>query len=209
MIGLDAAARLPDRPFSDPDRTADDLAIMARMLTWLRRHVATTTATTGADATRRDDRVIDPDGGQHRIVLPDPPRLLARHDLVVVGFFGQARADVDHTAIVDLEAALVASMAGPDSPLVYDNVYWPGSGWGNLVLFGDEAAKEAWGRADQRHADAIRRSPAHYHSIRLHNGVLPGGLMGDAPIRLVRTKYFDFATAPTWRAIRAAPPGVD
>ncbi|CAN5656084.1 hypothetical protein BH20CHL7_BH20CHL7_14990 [soil metagenome] len=205
MIRLGAAETVAGRPFTAVELGEADLAVMERMLARLRRHVR---ETVGPGSARRDDRFTDAsDGGVHRIVIPDSVALAATSDLAVVGFFGQARMDVDHTPIVDLEGALIADVAPGSGPLVYDNVFWPGEGWGNLVLFRDRAAKNAWGD-DPRHAQAIARSPQHYHSIRLHNGVLPGGLLGDDHIRLTSTKYLDFSATPAWRAIRdLARPG--
>ncbi len=200
MIHLAPDEVVPGRPFTAVELGALDLAIMGRMLARLRRHVR---ETLGPGSARRDDRFTDAsDGGIHRIVIPDSVALAARSDLAVVGFFGQARMDVDHTPIVDLEGALTGDMAPGSGPLVYDNVFWPGEGWGNLVLFRDRAAKDAWG-GDPRHAQAVARAPLHYHSIRLHNGVLPGGLTGEDDIRLTHTKYFDLSATPAWRAVRA------
>jgi hypothetical protein len=199
MTRLGATEVVPGRPFTEVKKGTADLAIMERMLARLRRHVRETVVD------GRDTTFTDPDdGGVHRIVVPDRTAVEAARDLAVVGFFGQARMDVDHTPIVDLEGALIADMAPGSGPLVYHNVFWPGEGWGNLVLFRDRAAKDAWGD-DPRHARAIARSPQHYHSIRLHNGVLPGGLLGDGHIRLTSTRYLDFSATPTWRAIRDLP----
>lgn len=201
MISLRPDAVPTGRPFAAIEQTADDLAVMERMLRRLRRHVATVAAQ--GSARRRDDRVRDPDdGGQHRIVIPNVARATRSRDLAAVGFFGQARMDVDHAPIVDLESALLEDMVGDGSPLVYHNVYWPGVGWGNVVLFADGITKDTWGRGDARHAAAIALAPLHYHSIRLHNGVVPGGLPGTEGIRLLRTKYLDFSEDPPWRAVR-------
>jgi hypothetical protein len=38
--------------------------------------------------------------------------------------------------------------------------------------------------------------------VRLHNGVLPGGLWSSEEPRLVRTKYYDFSGPQPWRAVR-------
>ena len=45
-------------------------------------------------------------------------------------------------------------------------------------------------------------APAIYSSVRLHNGVLPGGLLSGADPVLVRTKYFDFQSEWPWQAVR-------
>ncbi len=158
---------VPDRPFAALDRTADDLATLGRMLSRLRRAVAEP-----RPDDRRDDHVTDrEDGGIHHIVLPSVEAARAAGTMATVGFFGQARLDVDHAPIIELEQALIADMAETHGIVAYHNVFWPGTGWGNLVVFRDHEARAGWGH-DPRHADAVRRSPAHYHSIRLHVGTL-------------------------------------
>jgi hypothetical protein len=200
VITLGPAEEIPDRPFSALDRGWADLEVMDRMLARLRRHVVEVSGEAAFGS--RIDRFADPgDGGDHKIVLTDIAAARTGGDLVVVGFFGQARGDVDHRPIVDLEESLIADMAEAVNPLVYYNVHWAGAGWGNLVLFADQQAKAGWGH-DPRHATAVARSPLHYHSIRLHNGTLPGGLPGGRRIELVRTRYFDFSGPIAWKAVR-------
>jgi hypothetical protein len=191
---------VPDRPFTAVELSVGDLRVMNQMLGRLRRHVAEVVRPSGD--LRRDDRLTDPDGSQLKIVMPDVHAALEPRDLVAVGFFGQARMDVDHAPIVGLEAALIADIGRESGPVVYQNLFWPGVGWGNLVLFDGWQSKDQWGREDPRHVEAIRRSPAHYHSIRLHNGVVPGGLPGVDGVRLVRTRYLDYSGERPWRAVR-------
>lgn len=195
MIEIGPTQELPDRPFTALAHGEHDLAVMGEMLTRLRRHVREVDLTPG----HRDDRFAD--DAEHMIVLPDTSLVTTTSDLFAVGFFGQARADVDHRPIVELEERLVRTMPGTPGLVAYYNVHWPGRGWGNLVLFTDEATKAGWGH-DDVHRDAVDRSPAHYHSIRLHNGAVDGGLLGNASIRPVRTRYLDFATDPPWCGVR-------
>lgn len=169
---------------------------MNRMLDRLRAHVGRVGSRL-QNGPRRD--VFADDDGKHLIVLPHPGLVSASGELTAVGFFGQARADVDHTPILDLEDALVQDMPSNLGLVAYYNVRWWHNGWGNLVLFLDDEAKDGWG-SDQRHREAVELSPRHYHSIRLHNGMLPGGLVGHDAIDLVRTKYLDFDRP--WRAVR-------
>jgi hypothetical protein len=195
---------LPDRPFTALARTADDLATLGRMLARQRRLVAEAEAS--ADD-RRDEHLTDAeDGGIHHIVLPSLAAARAAGDMATVGFFGQARLEVDHEPIVELEHALIASMTPADGVIAYHNVFWPGTGWGNLVVFRDQASRSGWGH-DPRHGDAVGRSPRHYHSIRLHIGALPGGIAADGAIELLRTRYLDMEEEPVWRAIRPVRPG--
>jgi hypothetical protein len=199
MIRLHATAVVPDRPFTRIESTKADLRVMNRMIERLRRHVAGLPV--AGRGVSRDDRISDPsDQGIHRIVVTDVARAGEPRDLVLVGFFGHARSDVDHGPIVDLESTLIEGMADAANPLVYYNVHWPGAGWGNLVLFTDMTAERGWGH-DPRHAEAVARSPAHYHSIRLHIGILRAGLAGGT-IELERTRYFDFSGPEAWTAVR-------
>jgi hypothetical protein len=202
MSTIGSTTELPDRSFTSLDATRIDLDVLGRMLERLRRHLGELPESDPGSG--RDDLISEPsDGGVHRIVVNDIDTARRPGDVIVVGFFGQARAAVDHQPIIDLESALIADMAAERSPLVYYNVHWPSAGWGNLVIFADQSAKDGWGR-DPRHADAIARSPAHYHSIRLHVGRLPGGIIGGGAIELRLTRYFDFSGAVAWKAVRPA-----
>lgn len=198
------------RPFAAPHWVRKDGAVLSRMWARLRRHVAT--LVTDADGRRppltgdRVDRITDPDASIHTIVLPDVARAVGDADLFGVGFFGQARQGVDHTPIMELEAALIADMPTTAGLVAYYNAYHQEAGWGNLVLFHDETAERAWG-GDPRHIEAVRRSAVHYHSIRLHHARAAGGLLGLGPIDILRTRYIDFRDDPPWRAIRPGSVG--
>lgn len=200
IIELTAAAPTPGREFAHAHHGRRDLMVMNRMLSRLRLHIDQVAAPAGGP--RRDG--FTDDEGEHLIVLPHPELLSVTGDLTAVGFFGQARSDVDDTPILDLEDALIDDMPSNPGLVAYYNVHWPDSGWGNLVLFADEEAKDGWGH-DRRHLESIDLSPRHYHSIRLHNGVLPGGLPGRDGLRLVCTKYLDFDRP--WRAVRLIDTG--
>ena len=71
----------------------------------------------------------------------------------------------------------------------------------DLFAVGDAETERAWGD-DRRHVDAVRRSPDHYHSIRLHHARASSGLLGTGPIRIARTRYLDYAADRPWRAVR-------
>ena len=77
------------------------------------------------------------------------------------------------------------------------------------MLFDSEAAKLLWA-SSQYHARAAQElSPRYYRHIRLHGGLLPGGLLAARAPLLTHTKYYDFETVDQgdrggpWRAIRA------
>jgi hypothetical protein len=45
-------------------------------------------------------------------------------------------------------------------------------------------------------------SPGYYTVIRLHNAFLPGGIMSNNKLILIRTKYIDYQEPTPWRAVR-------
>ncbi len=58
------------------------------------------------------------------------------------------------------------------------------------------------------HVDAVDRvAPATYHSVRIHNGCIKGGVIGSETVRIETTKYWDYDTDPVWHAIRVLPGG--
>lgn len=207
MIQLASDESVPDRPFTATAWTSTDEAVLDRMWDRLRAHARTCEAGPVArpaakrTANDRTDRLHDPDGSVHTIVFPDLRLALRSDDLFAVGFFGQARTGVDHTPIMELEAELIEDMWQNHGLVAYYNAFYPEAGWGNLVLFADAETERAWGD-DRRHVDAVRRSPDHYHSIRLHHARASSGLLGTGPIRIARTRYLDYAADRPWRAVR-------
>jgi hypothetical protein len=143
----------------------------------------------------------DVDKAVHRVVVPDWRVLQQSKNIVAVGFFGQTRPDVDHAPIMDLENELIDQLPGTSGLLTYYNLFRPQYGYGNLVLFQSETAKDGW-RDNKRHTLAVELTPKHYFSVRLHNGLIRQGITDDSKFILVRTKYYDFESRPTWRAIR-------
>ncbi|MBA3398860.1 MAG: hypothetical protein H0U01_02760 [Acidimicrobiia bacterium] len=202
MIELGCDETAPGRSFTAPRNSAADLRMMNRMVRWLRVHVMEVVADQ-PDAVADDRRVLDDAGSLHRVVLPDLRSVGCGADLAGVGFFGQARTDVDHTPICDLEQQLISAMGDGDGLVAYYNLHRPSEGWSNLVLFTDAEHEHAWGH-DTVHREAVHRASTHYRSIRLHYGLLPGGWAGTAPMRLDRTTYLDYRDSQTWRAGRDA-----
>ena len=113
MIELRADESVAGRPFAAPDWTARDGEVLGRMWDRLRVHVRAVAAA-GDGPPNRLDRVSDADASVHTIVLPRLSSALGTTDLFGVGFFGQARHQVDHAPIMELEAALIADM--PSTP---------------------------------------------------------------------------------------------
>ncbi len=193
---LNPTELIEGRPFSDPQQNEPDVALLRYMVDRLRNLVSRETTS---------QIILDPlreaDGSVHRIFVLDRAAVLTQATLTAVGFFGQARTDVDHEPIMEIENELIEQMDAVPGLLVYYNLYQPGQGFGNLVICAEEAVNERW-RDQALHIRAVDEfAPQHYHSIRLHNGLLSGGLMSGA-LTLTRTKYFDFRDGPMWRGLR-------
>jgi hypothetical protein len=141
-------------------------------------------------------------GLRRRTVVCDPMRLGERRTACVVGFFGERRFGPDATALEEADAAVVLEFRDYPGILGYSSVEMADGNWANLVLHTAPEDREAW-RSGQTHARAVAELvPIHFHSVRIHNGVLVDGLTGGKRITLERTKYWDYRTPDVWHAVR-------
>ncbi len=195
---LAADEEVPGRPFTRLERTLADLETLERMRAAVRRRLRA-----GRAAGTWEDN-----GDRHRLVAPTPSLLLEHGPVAAVGFFGQARSDVDHEPIVRLEDELLARARSFPALVSYHNVRFTGGQWGNLVTFLDaRGAREVGG--DPTHREALARTAAHYHSVRLHRLHLADGPSGTLRAELVETLLLDFDCSPPWRGLRPAPGAAD
>ena len=193
---LTPAAHVPERPFAAVEHTRSDLAILREMRALLAQRLRD-----GSLPAPDAGPLEHPDGTAHWVCVPDPRALEATRPVAAVGFFGQARSDVDHGPIVEREHAIVARAAAFDGLLTYYNLRFADGRYGNLVLFSSAEAKTHV-TSDLIHGEAVSRTPQHYHSLRLHHAELPDGMLGPGELELLRTRYLDFASEPAWSALR-------
>ncbi len=196
-VELSANEECAGRPFAAPAHTVRDAGIMQTMLERLRVRVAGCSG----DTTGLLIREPDSDGHRHWIRAPDLAALRAAAGMTAVGFFGRARTDIDHVPIDELEAGIVASLETIPGVLCYYDVALADGGYGNLILC---AAPDAPKRVDGHalHRRAVELTPRHYHSVRLHTGVVPGPFLGADSLVIERTRYYDFDCDPPWLAVR-------
>jgi hypothetical protein len=196
---LGAQERLPARPFTDPERTLADAQVMDRMLQRLRHE-----ARSWPDPqTSVEIRKYTDAGCRHWLVVPDVPALRAAQDATAVGFFGDQRPGMDHSAIYRLEADVVARLRryAPVGLLGYYDAEISPAVHGNLVFFGTREVPSAW-HSDRVHAAAVAITPRHYSVVRLHRGTIYGALIGAGRLVIQRTRYFDFGQQPAWQGLR-------
>lgn len=192
---------LCNRSFTDPAWSERDCSALERMVEGLRGVLRAETPTFAA---KRLDifYLTEADGCAHRLVIVNWAGLGADETLTVVGFFGQRRDDADSQATLMADAVMLQQFSEQPHLLSYSSLQFADGQWGNLVLFCSPEGINHWG-ANSYHSRAAREiSPSYYDSIRLHNGQLPGGLWSGQPIRLQRTKYYDFRGAELWHAVR-------
>jgi hypothetical protein len=192
---------LADRAFTHPDYSFQDLNMLHFALDQLRA-LLNNPALAASLAGGQQLFWVEVDGRLHRLIVADCAGLQSTNTLTLVGFFGQRRPHGDHELIDQVDTELVAELVAHPGLLAYCSILLAEGNYGNLVLFSDEAAKLHWSTST-RHAYAAHvLSPKYYESVRLHNGILPGGLFsGQAPV-LERTKYYDYRGMLPWRAER-------
>jgi hypothetical protein len=186
-VELSANEECAGRPFAATAHTVREAGIMQGMLDRLRARAA------GWSADKPGFLVREPDSNGHRhwIRAPDLAALRAASGMTAVGFFGRARAGIDHSLIDELEAGIVDTLDTIAGVLCYYDVALAEGGYGNLILC---AAPDAPKRVDTHplHRRAVELTPRHYHCVRLHTGVVPGRFLGDDSLVLERTRYYDF-----------------
>jgi hypothetical protein len=192
LVRLEPGEGVLEREFTDPARTLDDLAALARLRASLAARVRSGFA----------GGIWTVAGDSHWLVVPELRALAEPRPVYGVGFFGQAR-DVDHTPILDLERDLLARAPQFPGLLAYYNVRFATGQWGNLVLFAsdDDPVRV---RTDPTHVEALARTADHYRSVRLHRLRFPDGAVGRTAPALESTLLIDFTETPPWRAVRAA-----
>jgi len=103
---LAAQERLPARSFTDPERTLADARVMDRMLRRLRLEARSWPGSRTSVEVLKYARA----GRRHWLVVPNAPALGGAQDVTVVGFFGDLRPGMNHSAIYELEADVVARL---------------------------------------------------------------------------------------------------
>ena len=192
------------RPFTAPESTEQDAAVMRDMLALLRAR-ARGWLQSPPEGPGTLVRELDEAGCRTWIRVPDRQALLAADELTAVGFFGQAREDLDHARIHHLEERIVDTLELIAGVLSYFNLELPGNAasrrYGNLILCAAPDVPVRW-RAHALHRRAVELAPRHYHSARLHAGIVRSPLLGDAELVVLRTRYYDFDGEPAWLAVR-------
>lgn len=192
----------PDgHPCADPANYQSDHALLAYLLQDLRSLMR---------RCRKGEIAIEPHevlswevhGLQRRVVMCDPRALLESPVVNVVGFFGDRRTNADVVCLDNVEVDLLAEFRNYPGIMSYSSVELVDHHWANLVVHAKPDDRQAW-RGSSVHKHAVETiAPQVYHSVRIHNGCIRGGVTGVGHVEIETTKYWDYDVSPTWEAIR-------
>ena len=201
MIKLAAEELLPERPFTNPEHSRNDLARMIHMAQQL---VDTYDDPVFCDFNRTNKAICqsDPQGRHFRIYYVQPQRLFSQKQIAVVGFFGYMRPKADVRPLIQADKQFEAEFHKHPGLLSLSTVRLPDGNFANLVLFSDFNSIDLWNYSKLHHELVRKISPPYYEAVRLNNGLLPDGLASPDTLRLLRIKYLDFKTDPPWRGLR-------
>jgi len=184
-----------------------DLAVLNRLLADLR--VLLLQTKTG-EATLRPYQLINwhEDGLRRRVVMCDPATLLTGADVLIVGFIGNRRSTEEANQIDEFDFDVISEFRQYPGILSYSSMELIPNQWANLVVHQEVGDREAW-RHSAIHIEAAEDlSPRVFHSVRIHNGRVRGGPVGDGSVIVEVSKYWDYDSDPMWHAIRTIPGGV-
>jgi hypothetical protein len=214
FVLLGPADVLGERPFTAPQQNEQDVLNLGFMVCELRhlryRSELLPLLERGSLALNlqqdRDclapDGVCNTGGRQYRVAFLKGAALSAGQDLVVVGFCGRKRREANRKLVIAVDEELIAESPQHPHFLSYSSLELNNGDWCNLVLFSDWDGLQQW-NSSARHWQAVREiAPGYYKTIRLHNALLPGGLLSGEKLKMVRTKYYDFTSEAPWLAMR-------
>lgn len=200
LIQLSPSEIVAGRPFTIPEGSIADIAVLQYMVDTLRRILKQPQAI--PDHPRPLVLSLEEVGGRiHRIALAQPEVLYEVAELTVVGFCGQKRPTTDRKPVDAVDELLISEFPQHKHLLSYSTLQLECGNCCNLVLFDHPQGLNHWAMS-KTHVQAVKLSPDYYTVVRLHNANLPGGLMSNNKLILTRTKYFDFQDNPPWRAVR-------
>jgi hypothetical protein len=131
----------------------------------------------------------------HRIVIYKQQEFLLQGSILFVGFISEIQKHVSPATIQEIhrvDKILIAELASNPGLLSYSSLEVRKGRWYNLVLLSDYTAKTYF-KNDSTHTYAAHQLAGHYYRwIRLHNGVMPGGLVYNE-MALQSTKYYTFS----------------
>ncbi len=130
----------------------------------------------------------------HRIAIYNPQELLLNNKLDFVGFISRKLQPGDSQVIEEIGAVdkkLIVELINTPGLMSYSSLELRDGRWCNLVLFSGPALKMHLKKSETHAYAAYQLSPRYYDWVRLHNGIMPGGLVRDEML-LQKTTFYQF-----------------
>jgi len=130
----------------------------------------------------------------HRIAIYCPQELLLSNKLDVVGFISRKLQPEDPHVIEEIRAIdkkLIVELISTPGLMSYSSLELRDGRWCNLVLFSGAETKMHIRNSEIHTYAAYQLSPRYYDWVRLHNGIMPGGLARNE-LLLQKTKLYQF-----------------
>ncbi len=196
----------PDHPNAGIWLYESDVSLLAYLLQDLRAAVRLATQG-GLEIIPYKSITWEVHGLQRRTVICRTEPLFRYGDVQFVGFFGDRRDDDQDSGIDDVELDVVGQFVHYPGILAYSSIELVDRQWANLVVHESPDDREEWRKCPVHKKAVDLVSPKAYTGVRIHNGHIPGGVIGTAAPVLECTKYWDFNVDPVWRARRQLPGG--
>jgi len=130
----------------------------------------------------------------HRIAIYRPQELLQNSELDFVGFISRRQQPGNPQVIEEIRAVdkkLIIELISTPGLMSYSSLELRDGRWCNLVLFSGSETKIHIRNSETHAYAAYQLSPCYYDWVRLHNGIMSGGLARNE-ILLQKTKYYQF-----------------
>ena len=142
----------------------------------------------------------------HRIAIYRPQELLLNNQLNFVGFISSKQKPDSPQVIEEIHTVdkeLVVELVNTPGLLSYSSLELREGRWSNLVLFSDTETKKHIRNSETHAYAAYELAPRYYEWVRIHTGIMPGGLARNEMI-LQKTRHYLFHSAhekPTIREV--------
>jgi hypothetical protein len=130
----------------------------------------------------------------HRIAIYSPQALLLNNELDFVGFISKKLQPGDSQVIEEIRTVdkkLIVELINTPGLMSYSSLELRDGRSCNLVLFSGPETKMYLKQSDTHKYAAYQLSPRYYDWVRLHNGIMPGGLAHNE-LLLQKTKLYKF-----------------
>lgn len=172
------------------------------ILKYMARRVLTALHTTDSSCTAKQPllyMVQERHARTHRIVLYGLQTHVPQTNMLFVGFISRKQPGLSPSTIQDIHAVdqkMLTELSDNPGLLSYSSLELRNGIWCNLVLFHDAAAQAHIKQGKTHTYAAYQLAPRYYKWIRLHNGIVMGGL-SQGTFVLQKTRHFTFEAPNT------------